>query len=112
MLYPMLRLASDPDDTYQPYAMSNRELTEKAFLIQPYVPSTGDLDNVKTTGIYGIFDPPTHSPESANYCTLLVNRVADNNILQVVFRRNTIYTRAYINGTWYNWFKYAGTELT
>lgn len=28
--YPMLRLASDPDDTYQPYAMTNRELTKKA----------------------------------------------------------------------------------
>lgn len=27
--YPMIRLASDPDDTYQPYAMTNRELTEK-----------------------------------------------------------------------------------
>lgn len=27
-IYPMLRLASDPDDTYVPYAMTNRELTE------------------------------------------------------------------------------------
>ena len=27
--YPMIRLASDPDETYQPYAMTNRELTEK-----------------------------------------------------------------------------------
>ena len=27
--YPMIRLASDPDDTYQPHAMTNRELTEK-----------------------------------------------------------------------------------
>jgi hypothetical protein len=27
--YPMLRLASDPDDTYVPYAMTNREITEK-----------------------------------------------------------------------------------
>lgn len=27
-VYPMLRLASDPDDTYQPYAMTNKELTE------------------------------------------------------------------------------------
>ena len=26
---PMIRLASDPDDTYQPYAMTNAELTEK-----------------------------------------------------------------------------------
>lgn len=29
VFYPMLRLASDPDDTYVPYAMTNRELTEK-----------------------------------------------------------------------------------
>ena len=28
MLYPMIRLASDSDPTYQPYAMTNRELTE------------------------------------------------------------------------------------
>lgn len=30
VLYPMLRLASDTDDTYVPYAMTNRELTELA----------------------------------------------------------------------------------
>ena len=30
IVYPMLRLASDPDDTYQPYAMTNRELTDAA----------------------------------------------------------------------------------
>ena len=28
-VYPMLRLATDTDDTYVPYAMTNRELTEK-----------------------------------------------------------------------------------
>lgn len=28
-LYPMIRLATDTDDTYVPYAMTNRELTEK-----------------------------------------------------------------------------------
>ena len=28
IIKPMLRLASDPDDTYQPYAMTNRELTD------------------------------------------------------------------------------------
>lgn len=32
--YPMLRLASDPDDTYQPYAMTNRELTENKISIE------------------------------------------------------------------------------
>jgi len=29
---PMLRLASDPDDTYVPYAMTNKELTDKILL--------------------------------------------------------------------------------
>ena len=29
VFYPMLRLASDPDDTYVPYVMTNKELTEK-----------------------------------------------------------------------------------
>ena len=28
-IYPMLRLATDTDSTYQPYAMTNRELTER-----------------------------------------------------------------------------------
>lgn len=28
-VYPMIRLATDPDDTYVPYAMTNKELTEK-----------------------------------------------------------------------------------
>lgn len=32
-LKPMIRLASDPDDTYQPYAMTNRELTEAANMV-------------------------------------------------------------------------------
>lgn len=32
MFKPMLRLASDPDDTYVPYAMTNRELTDKILL--------------------------------------------------------------------------------
>ena len=31
IIYPMIRLASDPDDTYQPYTMTNRELTEKLY---------------------------------------------------------------------------------
>jgi len=29
-VYPMLRLATDPDDTYVPYAMTNKELTDSA----------------------------------------------------------------------------------
>ena len=35
VFYPMFRLASDPDDTYVPYAMTNRELTETINNISP-----------------------------------------------------------------------------
>lgn len=41
---PMIRLASDPDATYVPYAMTNRELTE-ALVEDKYVP-TIDTDNI------------------------------------------------------------------
>ena len=34
-VYPMLRLASDPDDTYVPHAMSNREITDRLNAVNP-----------------------------------------------------------------------------
>lgn len=48
---PMLRLASDPDDTYQPYAMTNRELTEKIDIVgNLFTTTTKVVDNI-THGI-------------------------------------------------------------
>jgi hypothetical protein len=50
-IYPMLRLASDPDDTYQPYAMTNRELTEKKINLsdlKTVVSSSSDFAAFKT----------------------------------------------------------------
>ena len=38
-VYPMLRLASDTDDTYAPYAMTNKELTD---LVNTYFESTAN----------------------------------------------------------------------
>jgi len=49
--YPMIRLASDPDDTYQPYAMTNRELTEKKINItdlKTVVSASSDFADFKT----------------------------------------------------------------
>lgn len=37
---PMFRLASDTDSTYQPYAMTNKELTDKYKLIEQNIPSS------------------------------------------------------------------------
>lgn len=44
--YPMLRFASDPDDTYVPYAMTNRELTgevNKNIITLPHNAATYDI---------------------------------------------------------------------
>jgi len=41
--YPMLRLASDPDNTYVPYAMTNREITEKMAVIADLVYPVGSI---------------------------------------------------------------------
>lgn len=49
--YPMLRLASDPDDTYVSYAMTNRELTEKKINLsdlKTVVSSSSDFAAFKT----------------------------------------------------------------
>ncbi len=43
---PMLRLASDPDDTYVPHAMTNRELTEKIVLREHTYTGTSDENGV------------------------------------------------------------------
>ena len=51
MFYPMLRLASDPDDTYQPYAMTNRELTEEKINLsdlKTVVSASSDFADFKT----------------------------------------------------------------
>ena len=48
---PMIRLASDPDDTYQPYTMTNRELTEKKINIadlKTVVSASSDFADFKT----------------------------------------------------------------
>lgn len=39
--YPMIRLASDTDDTYQPYAMTNKQLTDGAMLKADYTDANG-----------------------------------------------------------------------
>lgn len=52
---PMLRLASDPDDTYVPYAMTNREITEELTVQESAVTDTpsGATVNVGIVKKYG-----------------------------------------------------------
>jgi hypothetical protein len=65
IVYPMLRLASDPDDTYLPYTMTNRELMEKvvdtdtievsSFLDSTYVSSCGSFRYRVKNGICFVY---------------------------------------------------------
>ena len=36
-IYPMIRLATDPNPTYRPYAMSNQELTQRLLSLEQRV---------------------------------------------------------------------------
>ena len=47
--YPMIRLASDPDTTYQPYAKTNRELTD----LSSFSPTSGS-SNLMTSATYTV----------------------------------------------------------
>lgn len=112
---PMLRLASDPDDTYQPYAMTNRELTKKVFEKRTLT-SADDLNNITETGIYGITTAPVNSPEATTYCTLLVKANSSNDIKQIIFEARSaggyIYIRSYGNNVWGSWYKFTGTVVS
>ena len=115
---PMIRLASDPDDTYQPYAMTNRELTEKVFEKRTLT-SDNNLNNITETGIYGITTKPTNAPEdTTTYCTLIVQKTSIGDIRQIVIRSVNaaayIYTRSYGGSplAWTPWFKFTGTVVS
>lgn len=56
--FPMLRLASDTDDTYQPYAKTNRELTDEVLTKIPDAPTTDGAYNLSVTVVNGT---PTYS---------------------------------------------------
>ena len=114
LVKPMLRLATDTDPIYQPYAMTNRELTEKALVVKGTLSSI-DLNNVTETGLYNLSGSITHSPDSANYGWLEVLKTDANNITQLFHPVGTgggIYSRRCASGTWQNWYRYVGTEIT
>ena len=117
MVYPMIRLASDPDDTYVPYAMTNRELTEKALMRGLVLTSSNDLNDIKTTGLYGVTTAPTNSPESQTYGTLIVQATSSGDVRQIFIRAGGaggfVYVRSFGGnpGSWTSWYKFTGTVV-
>lgn len=116
-VYPMLRLASDPDDTYQPYAMTNRELTEKVFE-KRILTSADDLDDILETGIYEVATAPANSPENWTYYTLLVEARNAADARQIAFVPKTSSCVMYMRSrggspvSWKSWYKFTGTVVS
>ena len=111
IIKPMIRLASDPDDTYQPYAMTNKELTEKRF--EKRILSSGDdLNNITETGIYHVATSVSNVPENRANLTLIVNGFNSTQIRQVLMTKEAMYTRSKEGATWSSWYKFTGTVVS
>ena len=94
---PMIRLASDPDDTYAPYAMTNRELTTDFFTALFSHPvtltSSDNLNDITTPGLYAVISSvPTNAPTgmSNTFAVVLVFNMGNS----------AAYTQIYIQGGW------------
>ena len=93
----MIRLASDPDDTYSPCAMTNKELTNNfltALFSHPVLLTSSDsLNNITTGGLYRIeATAPTNAPTGmSNTYSMLI--VLNGGL-------STAITQIYINGGW------------
>ena len=111
---PMIRFASDPDDTYVPPAMTNWELTKKKWNNEPILlTSVNDLDDIKSPGLYGWGNSrPTNAPE--DYCALEVfsdGTIIYQRITKVSDSVGRIYLRRFYQ-TWASFFKIEGTIVS
>lgn len=100
---------------YVPFAMSNKELTEKE--IYTVLSSSDNLNDITKVGKYIVTSAPTNSPESKGYYTLLVFPVAadDMSILQIALHgENAIYYRRYSGSplSWKPWVKVEGITIS
>ena len=114
----MVTLVTDTDRTYAPYAMTNRELTEKKVDKNVRTLSSSDnLNDVTSTGFYSATSSPINAPESQSYFQMLV--LGDTSIgvtRQIIYTSSgsntAMYVRTYSGGTWKNWVKFTGTEIS
>lgn len=104
---PMIRPAGT-DGTYVPYAMTNRELTERT---EKSIAYSGALDNLFKPGFYITASGVTNTPNDSDYHFinngLFVSGNGTNYCCQMIIdTRNQLYIRVCNNGTWANWSAY------
>ena len=122
----MLRLASDPDDTYAPYAMTNKELTEK--VTPKTIPVTTDSRTLTKEGVYRYetiisigsssdINLPTEMENKG--VTIVVRRInvglqTTNTLQQIAYVNNQGYffMRPCNANNWGSWYKFTGTVVS
>ena len=120
---PMIRDSADPDPTYAPYAMTNRELTEKVNnFTTKTLPNNADLNNYLSEGDY-ICDANTNTytniPPSANSVSFRLKimpfNVSASRCVQIIIVNKAepeVYMRTNFGGTWQSWYKFTGTVVS
>lgn len=127
---PMIRRAEITDDTYVPYAPTNRELYEtcetKVTMQQVYgdatsIPANSNLNNYITPGIYYalIANVPTitNTPYNATGLRLVVEKNTPSGaaVFQTIYPTSRshleFYRRVYEGGSWSSWYKFEGTQV-
>ena len=122
-LKPMIRRAEIEDDTFMPYAPTNRELYEDkinigdVFGIGADIPENSDLNNYTTIGIYRCARSSTAQTLSncpTNQAFKLEVRItaAETRLSQVIYSNSTIpevYVRTYTTNGWSLWYPYVST---
>lgn len=113
----MIYLASDPDSTYVPYAMTNKGLTDLGLVYRGAIPSEASLDNYVEVGMWDVNGTnPTNFPTgSSGYVPMLVlPRWGHGNIKQIIISgNNEIYLRNKNDGeSWSSWYKFTGTVVS
>jgi hypothetical protein len=104
-VYPMIRPASIQDDTYVPYAMTNRELT---LVNMPFkkVSQGTDLNNLKENGFYTLYCS-TNAPFGGQYYNIWIQKFddVDNYLSQVAIGMddNKMAHRICNGGVWSAW---------
>lgn len=129
-VYPMIRSVEITDDTFEPYAPTNRELYEtcetKVTMQQAYgdataIPANSDLNNYTTPGIYYALVANASSIANTPYTSTGLRLVVEKNTLSGAAVFQTLYPtsrshlefyrRIYEGGSWSSWYKFEGTQV-
>ena len=124
----MIRLATDHDHTFASFAMTNKQLTKRAELVDEIVETANNNTILSTTAIgdlingkpYMISGDDTGNPFSGYNLEVIAYKYSDATGVQVGWKISNsadvssnvmIYRLAY-NNTWSHWAKITGTDIS